>query len=83
VRGWHTNAAQRVLRLQLEGRTRRTVDLVAEKGRNVPAVFAFDASDENGDGWIDVAVAAAANSADKMRSSTCSDFSRRRRARGT
>jgi len=63
--GWHTNAAQRVLDLRIEGRTRHTVDLVAEKGRNVPAVFAFDASDENGDGWIDVAVAAAANSPDK------------------
>ncbi len=63
--GWHTNAAQRVLDLQIEGKTRRTVDLIAEKGRNVPAVFAFDASDENGDGWIDVAVAAAANAPDK------------------
>jgi len=75
--GWaHERRANALLDLQLEGRTRRTVDLVAEKGRNVPAVFAFDASDENGDGWIDVAVAAAANSPDKNAISTCSGFFR-------
>ena len=43
----------------------RTVDLVAEKGRNQPEVFSFPARDENGDGWIDLAVAAADNSPDK------------------
>ena len=43
----------------------RTVDLVAEKGRNQPEVFSFPARDENGDGWIDLAVAAAENSPDK------------------
>jgi hypothetical protein len=62
--GHHQQAGQRVLELQVEGKSRRTVDLVAEKGRNVPAVFAFDAADENGDGWIDAAVAAAPNCPD-------------------
>ena len=63
--GWHTNAAQRVLDLRVEGWTRRTVDLVGEFGRNVPATFAFEAADENGDGWVDLSVAAATGSPDK------------------
>lgn len=63
--GWHTNAGQRILDLQIEGTTRRTIDLVAEKGRNVPALFPFDASDEDGDEWIDLAVVASAKSPDK------------------
>jgi hypothetical protein len=63
--GWHTNAAQRMQELRIEGHTRRTVDLVAEQGRNVPALFAFPARDENGDGHVDLAVAAAAEAKDK------------------
>ena len=56
---------QRILTLQIEGKPLRTVDMVAEKGRNQPEVFAFPARDENGDGWVDVAVGAAENSPDK------------------
>jgi hypothetical protein len=56
--GWHTNAAQRVLNLLVNGRAVKTVDLIAEKGRNVPALYAFPARDENGDGWVDLSVAA-------------------------
>ena len=63
--GWHTNAGKRILDLQIEGRSVRTLDLIAEKGRNVPALFPFTARDENGDGWIDVTVAAAPNAVDK------------------
>ncbi len=62
--GHHARAGQRILDLKLEGKTCKTVDMVAEKGRNVPAVFAFDTTDGNGDGWIDITVAAAANSRD-------------------
>ncbi|MHB8520283.1 MAG: glucosidase family protein, partial [Limisphaerales bacterium] len=62
--GYHPKPGQRILDLQIEGRTRRVVDMVAEKGRNVPELFAFNAQDENGDGGIDVVVAAAANSPD-------------------
>jgi hypothetical protein len=62
--GHHQSAGQRILDLQIEGKTRQTVDMVALKGQNLPAAFAFDAKDENGDGWIDVAVAAAKGSPD-------------------
>jgi hypothetical protein len=63
--GWHHQPGQRILLLEIEGRTRRTVDLVSEKGRNVPMLFPFSARDEDGDGWIEVAVAAAESSPDK------------------
>ncbi len=63
--GYHTTPGERVLDLQIEGKTRQTIDMVAAKGQNVPAVFAFDAEDENGDGWVDVAVCAAEASKDK------------------
>ncbi len=62
--GHHTGSGQRVLDLQIEGKTRRTVDVIAEKGRNLPVGYAFEAADENGDGWLDVAVVSAANSPD-------------------
>jgi hypothetical protein len=62
--GHHQKPGQRILDLQVEGKTRRTVDLVAEKGRNVPALFDFEAHDENGDGWIDLSVSAAAGAPD-------------------
>ena len=63
--GYQAKPGQRLLTLQVEGKPLRTVDLVAEKGRNQPEVFSFPARDENGDGWIDVAVAAAESSPDK------------------
>jgi hypothetical protein len=62
--GWHQTRGQRILDLQVEGKIRKTVDMLAAKGQNVPAVFPFDAKDENGDGWIDVAVSAAKGSPD-------------------
>jgi hypothetical protein len=63
--GYHAKPGQRILVLQVEGKSLRTVDLAAEKGRNQPEVYAFPARDENGDGWINLAVAAATNSPDK------------------
>jgi len=63
--GYHARPGQRILTLQIEGKSLRTVDLVAEKGRNQPEVYSFPARDENGDGWIDLAVAAAENSPDR------------------
>lgn len=62
--GWHTNAGKRILELQIEGKTRATVDLVKEKGRNIPAVYQFVASDENNDGWIDIVSAASERGTD-------------------
>ena len=63
--GYHAKPGQRILTLLIEGKSLRTVDLVAEKGHNQPEVFSFPARDENGDGWIDLAVVAATNSPDK------------------
>ena len=62
--GHHEKPGQRVLELQIEGKTRKTVDVVAEKGRNVPVLYPFEAKDENGDGWIEIAVAPAPDSPD-------------------
>jgi hypothetical protein len=62
--GWHTNAGKRILDLQIEGKTMATVDLVKEKGRNVPAVYQFIASDENNDGWLDIVSAASKTGTD-------------------
>ncbi len=63
--GWWDKPGQRPLDLKIEGKTRQTVDLVAEKGRNVPALFPFEAKDEDGDGWIEIAVAAAPGAPDQ------------------
>ena len=63
--GWYATAGQRILDLKIEGRIRKTIDMVALSGQNAPAVFPFEARDENGDGWIDLEVAAAARSVDK------------------
>jgi hypothetical protein len=57
--------AKRPVVLQIEGRAKKTVDMVGEFGHNVPALFPFEARDENGDGWIDLTVAAAAGAPDK------------------
>jgi hypothetical protein len=62
--GFHGRPGQRILVLEIEGKPLRTVEMVAEKGRNQPALFSFPARDENHDGWVDVAVAAATNSPD-------------------
>jgi len=62
--GHHEQPGQRILNLQIEGKTRRTVDIVAEKGRNVPALFTFKARDEDGDGWVEVGASATEGSPD-------------------
>jgi hypothetical protein len=63
--GWHAQAGQRILEVRIEGRMRKTVDMVAAYGQNVPALFAFDARDEDGDGWIDLSVGAAPGAPDR------------------
>jgi len=62
--GWHREKGRRILDLKVEGAPARRVDMVAEHGANVPALFAFPARDEDGDGWIQVAVSAAPVSPD-------------------
>ncbi|MGO8747321.1 MAG: hypothetical protein ACLQNE_15150 [Thermoguttaceae bacterium] len=63
--GWQEKPAQRILNLKIEGKIRKSVDMIAQYGKNVPAVFPFEARDEDGDGWIDVEVAAATESVDQ------------------
>jgi DUF1680 family protein len=62
--GWHKKPGERVLNLKIENKTRQTVDMIAEKGHNAPALFAFEARDENADGWLDIEVQPAARSPD-------------------
>jgi hypothetical protein len=63
--GWHDKPGQRLLDVKIEGRTRKTIDMIADHGRNVPALFPFEARDDNGDGWIEVTIAAAEKAIDK------------------
>jgi len=63
--GWWKEAGQRVQVLRIEGAEPRTVDAVAEIGRNVAAAFWFDARDLNRDGRIEIAIEAAADAPDQ------------------
>lgn len=63
--GWWDQPAQRIEVLKVEGAAPRTVDLVADVGKNKAAVFWFDARDTNNDGHIDIQVDAAGGSLDK------------------
>lgn len=54
--GHHSEPGQRILDLRIEGRTRKTVDTVRDIGQNVPAVFLVSATDDSGDGWIEIEV---------------------------
>ncbi len=63
--GWHAKGGQRILDLNIEGRTRQTIDMAAVHGQNVPAVFAFEAQDQDGDGFIDLEVVPSPGSPDR------------------
>jgi hypothetical protein len=60
----HRGDLPRILDLQIEGETRATVDMIADHGVNVPALFTFSARDLDGDNAIDIAVAPAKDSKD-------------------
>jgi hypothetical protein len=49
-------AGQRPLICAVEGAARQEVDPIAKWGRHNPGALVFDASDENGDGRLDIAV---------------------------
>jgi hypothetical protein len=63
--GYHKERGRRVMEIQIEGRSRQTVDPVAAFGPNLPGLVSIDAQDENGDGCIDLTIAAAAGASDK------------------
>lgn len=63
--GWWDQPGKRIEVLRVEGAAPKTVDLVADIGKNKAAVFWFDAVDTNGDGDIDIQVDAAQDSFDK------------------
>jgi hypothetical protein len=63
--GWHDVAGQRVLDITVEGAPTRTVDTIADLGKNVAGALWFDAKDVNNDGLIDVRVDAAKSAKDK------------------
>ena len=48
----------RVMSLDVEGSPLISFDVVNSVGQNVPAVVRFDAHDQDGDGWLDIAVRA-------------------------
>ena len=63
--GWWDEPGKRVLELKVEGQTRETVDPVQRAGKNCAFVVPVAARDENGNGFIDIEVAAASSAADK------------------
>jgi hypothetical protein len=63
--GYWNVPGRRILNLQVEGKEIRTVDMVAEYGRNNPQAFWFDARDTNVDGRITISVKASRQAADK------------------
>jgi hypothetical protein len=54
--GWWNVPGKRKLILRVEGAEPRTVDTVADIGKNKAALFWFDGRDLNGDGQIDIEV---------------------------
>ncbi len=64
IEGWHSQPAQRPLRIEIEGRTERIADLVREVGKDAPLVIPFSAVDEDQDGVLRVRIAAASGAVD-------------------
>ena len=64
--GWWHEAGKRVLTLRVEGAEPKTVDTVADIGKNKAAVFWFDGKDTNGDGKIEITVDVADRSGDRI-----------------
>lgn len=65
IESWHEVAGKRPLDLQIEGKSVREVDLIAEYGRHRPVVLAFEAKDKDGDGLLEMGVHASAKAKDK------------------
>ena len=63
--GYWAEAGKRVQVLRVEGAAPRTVDTVADIGKNKAAAYWFDGKDADGDGVIGISVEAAPQAADK------------------
>jgi len=63
--GYWGEPGRRVLSLGVEGSAPRTVDMVAEAGKNKPLAFWFEARDADADGKIRISVDAAPHATDK------------------
>jgi hypothetical protein len=63
--GWWDAPGNRVQLLRVEGAEPKTIDTVAEIGKNKAAAFWFDAKDVNADGKIEIVVEAAPRGSDK------------------
>lgn len=63
--GWWNEPGRRVQVLRVEGADPRTVDTVADLGRNRPGAFWFNGRDADGNGRLTVTIAAAPEGTDK------------------
>jgi len=63
--GWWSEAGKRIQVLRVEGAEAKTVDTVADLGKNKPGAFWFEARDVNDDGIINISIEAASQGADK------------------
>jgi hypothetical protein len=63
--GWWGEPGKRLLTLRVEGAEPKTVDTVADIGKNKAAAFWFGAKDTNGDGKIEITVEPDSKGSDK------------------
>jgi len=56
IEGLHEKSGLRPLEIRIESRRVRSVDLIKEVGRNMPAVFCFDATDRDNDGLLEMGI---------------------------
>ena len=65
MESYHDAAGERVVEVLVEGGEKRTIDLIADIGRHVPAAFRFAGSDRDGDGFLHVEIRPAPASQDR------------------
>ncbi|MBN1125145.1 MAG: hypothetical protein JXA82_09060, partial [Sedimentisphaerales bacterium] len=65
IESWHDQPNNRPLEIRMEGKTVRTLDLIAEYGRHTPVVLLFEAADTDNDGWIETGIYSPDGAADR------------------
>jgi hypothetical protein len=65
IEGYHQKPGIRPLEIRIEGKPVYSVDMVKEYGQNKPAVFCFDAQDQNNDGIIEMGIYSPEQAEDK------------------